>query len=808
MTTDLAPLPGNLPASPLPFGTDLHASGGKAINPLLRMFSAFRRFKWLILLTTIAGAGLGYFATRFMKEKYVVQGSILLEIRGGNAGPVEAPELFVGAQWVELLKHPVVLDPVVHQLKLYVHGPNPGPGTPPREGPTGPDAGLFANFDTRTRQYLPGTYEISFSDDGATWELRSIGKGRAASRGVVGDSAGREYGMLWVPRPRTRQYGGSYEFTLLTEREVSEQVRDALNHNMAARAARFVHVSYDGTDAASARNTLNAILRQFVTQAGVWKRSSLVEASQALDSQLIAASDRVRDAEFALQNFRSSTVTAPRDELQPIPGGLQMTGNYTYTAYLQQRAAIDELKRQRRDLELVLSRLQAGEVANDQMMSIGVVKSSPNLAQVVGQLSDAESNLRTLLITLNDSMPAVKNARYQINEIRTKTLPMYAAAVLRGIDEDLAERERQLQSTASEMRDMPSRTITEQRLARELQLAQTTHSDIDRRAELARLQEASSLADVQILSEAVAPLNPSKNRKSVLMVLGVLAGLGIGLGLAFVLDLLDKRFRYADQVTSGLGLSILGVIPEIKRAKGGASTQEEAAQVVESFRTVRLNLAHIFPENGSIALTVTSPMPGDGKSLISSNLALSFAEAGYRTLLIDGDTRRGELHRTFNTDRRPGLLDNLVGGMNIEDIIRSTSHPKLTLMPAGSRHRNAPELMGSRKMHELIATLRQTYEVIIVDSPPLAAGIDPFVLGTVTGNLLMVVRAGATQRDLAESKLQILDRLPIRLVGAVLNDVRTSMQEYQYYAYSAGYGVPETEEPMAQLPAKIGTKSS
>jgi capsular exopolysaccharide synthesis family protein len=350
------------------------------------------------------------------------------------------------------------------------------------------------------------------------------------------------------------------------------------------------------------------------------------------------------------------------------------------------------------------------------------------------------------------------------------------------------------------MREIPTRTLTEQKLLNDLMLARSTHAEVLKRAEQARLEEASSLPDVRILNEAVAPLRPSKNRKSVILVLGTVAGLGLGFGLAFALDLLDGRFRYAQQVTGGLGLSILGVIPEIRRAKGKAAGAEEASQVVEAFRTVRLNLAHVFPETGTITLTITSPMPGDGKSLVSSNLALSFAEAGYRTLLIDGDTRRGELHRTFGTDRRPGLLDHLASDMPWEDGLRTTSHPKLTLMPAGSRHRNAPELMGSRRMHELMAALRGRFEVILIDSPPLAAGIDPFVLGTITGNLMMVVRAGATERDLAEAKLAIVDRLPIRLVGAVMNDVRSTMSEYKYYAYSYSYGSTEENEEPIKLP--------
>jgi capsular exopolysaccharide synthesis family protein len=254
-----------------------------------------------------------------------------------------------------------------------------------------------------------------------------------------------------------------------------------------------------------------------------------------------------------------------------------------------------------------------------------------------------------------------------------------------------------------------------------------------------------------------------------------------------LLDVTDKRVRYADQVSAGLGLTILGVIPEIRRAKGEQPSAEEAAQVIEAFRTVRLNLAHTIGQD-RVALTVSSPSPGDGKSLVASNLALSFAESGYRTLLIDGDARRGELHRTFGVERRPGLLDYLVGELALDGLLRTTTHPQLQLITSGSRKRNAPELLGTARMRELVETMRERFDVVIVDSPPMGAGIDPFVLGTITGNLMLVLRAGATERDLAEAKLQIVDQLPIRLIGAVLNDVRASMNDYKYYSYSYGYG--------------------
>ncbi|HYN20754.1 MAG TPA: polysaccharide biosynthesis tyrosine autokinase, partial [Thermoanaerobaculia bacterium] len=270
-------------------------------------------------------------------------------------------------------------------------------------------------------------------------------------------------------------------------------------------------------------------------------------------------------------------------------------------------------------------------------------------------------------------------------------------------------------------------------------------------------------------------------------------GLGLGVGIALLADRLDPRFRYPDQVSSGLGLPILGTIPEIKRAKGRIASPEEAGQVVEAFRSIRMSLAHSFDPTGPIALTISSPGPGDGKSLIASNLALSFAEAGYRTILIDGDIRRGGLHHTFGLERRPGLVDHLAGEVSVGAILRPATHPLLTLVPCGSRRHLAPELLGSIRMRELMDLLRRDYQVIIMDSPPLGAGIDPFVLATVAGHLAVVLRAGETDRQLTEAKLQIVDRLPVRVLGAILNDVRIKEGSYKYYRYSYGY-VAEVEE--------------
>ena len=246
-----------------------------------------------------------------------------------------------------------------------------------------------------------------------------------------------------------------------------------------------------------------------------------------------------------------------------------------------------------------------------------------------------------------------------------------------------------------------------------------------------------------------------------------------------MLDRIDPRVRYPEQVSHELGLPILGAVPHLKDAA-------EPAEVVEALRGLCLNLVHAHGAAGPLLVTITSPGAGDGKSFLASNLALTFADGGHRTLLVDGDLRRGLLHRRFNANRKPGLIEFLHGDAAREQIVQPTSYPWLYLIGCGTRTNRAPELLGSAAMGQLVAALRQEYDVILIDSPPLGAGVDPFILGTVTGNVLLVLRTGYSHRDAAGAKLEVLNRLPVRTLGAVLNDVPRGAA-YGYYSYYSYY---------------------
>jgi succinoglycan biosynthesis transport protein ExoP len=755
-----------------------------ATNQISRTISALRRFKWGIVGLTILGLAGGIAASRFIRPNYEVTARIWIETPSQNrvGTPIQGEELLDSQAWVELLATFKVLDPVVEARKLYL-------------GYDGSEyAPLFANFELGRTRFLPGKFELVISEDGKRYELKQK-TGLYSESGAVGDSVGKNIGFRWVPAIRKSDWDKEIAFEVISPREASVALAARLQPEL--REMNFLILTLRDGDPEAAATTLNTLIRRFVAEAADQKRSKLTMLAQVLDSQVVDQDRRLKDAEQRLESFRVGTVTKPREEA-PVAPGLSFTQGTVYGSFLAQRNALDSIRRDRQEIQAVLRRSQQGEVAVDAFNTIISVRMAPDLQRVLNELSTLQSMLRDTQAVYTEAYKGVVNIKNRIELLQKTTIPIYAEALIRQIQTREAELEGRIGVASREMREIPVRSQTEARLRREVDQADLLYRTLENSRQQAKLAEASAIPDVRILDTAVAPSKPVAGSKYTLILVGLLIGLGAGVGVALLFDRLDPRFRYPDQVSKGLGLPILGTIPEIKRAKGLNASQDEAAQVVEAFRSIRMSLAHSFDPAGPIVMTISSPSPGDGKSLIASNLALSFAEAGYRTVLVDGDIRRGSLHHTFGVERRPGLVDHLAGDAPLAGILRPATHALLSLIPCGSRRHLGPELLGSARMRELMTYLKANYQVVIVDTPPLGAGIDPFVLSTVTGHLAIVLRAGETDRQLAEAKLQILDRLPVRLLGAILNDVKLKEGAYKYYRYSYGY-VADPEEDVEQL---------
>jgi succinoglycan biosynthesis transport protein ExoP len=756
-----------------------------------RYLSALNRFKWLIIVLTVLGGVGGYVATGFIDPQYQVEATISMGLDGSvGAARGQDDGLMDRGSWQDLLKTYTVADPVVNRLQLYL--------SPDKDR----DSTVFRDFQV-TSSLIPGDYTLKVT--GRSYKLLA-NSGFAIDSGAVGDSIGRNRGFMWQPSSQELAGHNDVRFTVKTPREASRALLSAL---VPDQRSTFLKLTLTGKNSQRLAATLNALTEQFVAEATALKKKKVTSLSFILNGQRDYQANVLAQTERALQDFRVRTVTMPNEREQPINGGTDLTTSPAFNDFFQKKYAIENLQRDRSNLERMLdSTTKKGSgLTVEAVRSIPSINTDPAAQRVLAMLDEQslrEQNLRKLQEQFTDANEQVIQERAALENIRFKLVPREVAAYLAQLQaREKALNENIVQSGAS-LQDIPKRTIEEARLKRAVDEAVAAYSTLDMQAHQAQLAEASTIPDVSILDPAVAPLFPTRNTAPVLILGAVGASLALGVLLAVLLDQTDKRFRYPEQATDDLGLAILGVVPIIG-GKGRRKTADQAAQVVETFRSIRMNVRYATEAGRSLTLTVTSPGPNDGKSLISANLALSFAESGARTLLIDGDIRRGELSKTFGTKSRPGLVEYLDGAALIAEVLQPTaSHANLTIMPAGARRRRAPELLATPKLPQLINQLSKEFDVIIMDSPPFGAGFDAFALGAATGNMAVVLRAGVTNRKMAKAKLDTVATLPINVIGAILNSIELT-GAYQYYSYYQDYAA-EDEDPVSspqRLPAGI-----
>jgi polysaccharide biosynthesis transport protein len=805
----------NLPAIGPPAGGTEHAGGYSRyagfpeddhtdVAALVkRAQRAVSRYKWLVLAVVLAGGTGAWLFARSIPPEYTAEATIWIEVANrsdGMRGPIQASELLRNEAWIELLRSFRVLEPVVRREQLYLdHHVR--------------DADIMGGFQVDPDSYTPGQYSLVVNPGAGRVELRNA-EGEVLERAGTGDAIGRTQGFVWRPTAEMLAERRTVSFSLLSPREASRQLNSQLTTRMAS-GGNFMRLSYTGEDAARVVSVTNAVAEQYVEVAADMKQARLRELHAILQRQLEHAESNLRQAEHALESFRVHTITLPSETATPVAPGLESTRAPVLGSFFGMKIERDALERDRNAIRGFLS-ARGGGLSVDGLNVIPAVQQSPELRQALMDLASKRAEQRALSLQFTPEHPQVQRANADIETLERQVVPQLAAGVASDLEQRMAALDGMVGSAAAELRAIPARAIDEARYRRAVATAENLYVDLRQRYEGARLANETFIPDITVHDPAMQPRRAATDRARRVLLLGFGGSLFLGLAGAVLLDRVDRRLRYAEQVTDELGLTIIGAVPTAPQPKrlprangaggaGRAGRAEHSAivsshELVEALRAVRMNLMTAFGSAGPIMVTISSPGTGDGKSFMTANLGLAFADLNLRTLIVDGDTRRGCLHRLFGVERQPGLTDYLAETITEQELVRQTRYPLVDIITGGSRMPNSPELLSSSRMGALLPGMRSRYDVVLVDSPPLGAGIDPLILGTISGNMLLVMRAGTTERALAEAKLRMLDRLPIRLLGTVLNGYDFG-EAYYYYSYMPGYesGEEGPERPRDEL---------
>jgi capsular exopolysaccharide synthesis family protein len=419
-----------------------------------------------------------------------------------------------------------------------------------------------------------------------------------------------------------------------------------------------------------------------------------------------------------------------------------------------------------------------------------------------------------------ESRPEVVNNKF-IQELRTEEIRL--TSKLSELSQKYGPKHPQMIQIGSELatlRDKMKREI--KRLVGALQLEESPQylllkreADANRQLYdvLLKRQKETALTEnlprnnIQVVDPAQPPAVPIKPKKGMNLLLAVIIGLTMGAGLAFFFEYLDNTIKSPEDIERLIAAPLLGIVPSAGRAKKPVSPietilfDEPRSSQAEAYRTIRTGVLLSSVERPPKVLLVTSPGPVEGKTTTAANLAISMAQAGNSTLLIDADLRKPRIHRLFAPEHSPadsndnskGLGPVLVGTVPLEAAIRQTRIPLLNVLTSGPVPPNPAELLGSQKMRDLIGGLARTFDRIIIDSPPLVPVTDATLLATLCDGVVLVVKESQTTRQLAITARTRLAEAKARVLGVVLNDVDLSKDGNHYYPNYEYYGKERKE---------------
>jgi len=423
-----------------------------------------------------------------------------------------------------------------------------------------------------------------------------------------------------------------------------------------------------------------------------------------------------------------------------------------------------------------------------------IIKDSKSLKDLDNKIAGLKRNLDEKLEVLKNS--ATSNTP---EEIRALSIKFFETRVLNNqnkIKENLLKG--YLSRYQEKFNKLPAQIIEHANLERERSANEKVYLMLLEKYQEALINEESQPNNVKIIDLGKVPRSPSKPNRFLIITIGLLIGVGLGYGFALLRNILDVTVKSPEDLES-IGISLIGWVPTFMReSKGGRHQHSEQELVVaynsdsapaESFRTLRtrLQFSKLEPEPIKTIL-ITSSIPREGKTIISSNLAASFALSS-KVLLLDCDFRKPRLHNIFNMKRYPGLCDYLFGTITLEEAVRRTQFDNLYLITCGTIPTNPAELIASKHMQSFLNQMKPHYDYIIIDSPPLATVTDAELLSSYVDGTVVVSLANKTRLDLLINTIDTLNKINDTFIGVVLNNFdyqATYGSYYKYYYYYYG----------------------
>jgi capsular exopolysaccharide synthesis family protein len=550
------------------------------------------------------------------------------------------------------------------------------------------------------------------------------------------------------------------------------------------RNSRVFVLSFRSADRWYAAVAVNAHAAEYVAQSLEFRAAATQQMDKWLNASLEEQRQAVAQSEARLQQYREAHGSVPASERDNIV--------VQKLSALNQSLVEARLERVNREVDYKM--LTELESAGQPLDAFPAVMQNDNVKRIKTDIATRQAEVdRLASLGAGEALPQMQAARRQlqtakdglqaeVGRIATNVRTTYEQALARE-----QELQRNLNAQQGETLGLSKRMIDYTALEREANSNRQLYESL-----LARAKETGAAADyqgtnIQVIDKAEIPGSPVLPRVQRDLLVSAFGGLLLALGLAFGFEYFDSRIKSPEEIKTHLGIPFLGLVPSVDTTAAGGETPllmgDVAVTFSESIRALRTAVLFSSTEEGTHAVAVTSTGPSEGKTVISSSLAITLAQAGQRTLVVDADMRRPRMHEALGRPQEPGLSNVLVGEAKPADAIRATSVANLSLLPAGHIPPNPAELLGSKKYADLVKELKGQFDWIIIDAPPVMPVTDASLVAHNAGGVLFVIGSEMTPRQTAATAIEQLRGANARFIGAVLNRANIRRHAYYYAPY-------------------------
>jgi len=626
---------------------------------------------------------------------------------------------------------------------------------------------------------------------------KEVIKSRTISESVIDNlnlkNSARLANDIPILRASEKERGDDWLFSTKKNKD-EEQVKIALlkylSDNLSVenqKNSQIIKISFDASDPKLASDIANGFAQAYINKG--------LEAHVSISKK---ATGWLRKRLDELQN----TLAKSEDNLNKYLNSERIVNSQSY-----QNIMTDKLKNittalvdaQAKRAEAETQYMQVKEAAkNDQPYdSLQAVLQNPLIQKLTEEQTRLARNVNELSDVYGEKHPKMIAARSDFKEAKEK-LKEEIDKVVVGIKNNYkasVENERKLRSIndniQKELRKDQSKGFKLAKLEREVEINRNLYNVFLTRLKETDVTGGAGVTNVRVIDPAIPPIEPSKPRKKVIILLFLISGLLLSIGMAFLLERLDNTFKTSDDVEEKLSLSMIGITPVIEAENGRLERyawKENKSLFSESISNIRTGILFSDIDNPPKIVMVTSSIAEEGKTTLSNNLALSFSSLG-KTLMLEADLRKPRQLNILNRNIQPGLSELASGNASLDEcLIQDEESEDLYYLTSGMIPAKPLELLSSKKVEVILAELRAKFDYIVIDTAPVLPVSDPLVLGQYADAVILAIKSDSTVSNLAEQTLKRLKTAGISPVGVVLTQAHEEKlkqygghYQYQYY---------------------------